>query len=187
MTTFSFDYNVAASEADEDFDPASVYAITLHGDVGRATRFETKTLLDNTPRALLKLRTGLMPQEKKFFVNKTKGNFDHLLSEHYTWYVARNDGKPMQTAELQYAFLLQASAQSEEPTFSIPLSTLRVLLNAPEPLSHYLVDALSNAELGQGGVHIPDLEIAAGLLELGFIGATSTRHIYALMDIAVIG
>jgi hypothetical protein len=187
MTTFSFDYAHCATESEDGFDPATIYTITLYGDAGPATRFETRTILDNTPRALLKLRTDRLPQGEKFVVDKTKGYFDHLPSEHYTWRVARKDGKPIHLAELQFAFLLKATKQNKEPIFSIPLSTLRALLTAPEPLTHYLVDALSDAEPGQGGVHIPDLEVAAGLLELGVICVTSTRHMYALMDIAIVG
>lgn len=187
MTTFSFDYAHAATESEDGFDPATIYTITLYGDAGPATRFETRTILDNTPRALLKLRTDRLPQGEKFVVDKTEGYFDHLHSEHYTWHVARKDGKPIHLAELQFAFLLKGTKHQEEPILSIPLSTLRALLTASEPLTHYLVDALSDAEPGKGGVHIPDLEIAAGLLELGVICVTSTRHMYALMDIAIVG
>jgi hypothetical protein len=187
MTTFSFDYQLAATESDEVLDPTSTYTITLHGDAGMPTRFEMNTLLDETPSALVKLRFATRPQHEKFLIDRKVGHFDHLRSEHYTWHVARNDGKPMQTHEVQYAFFTQAMGRPEEPVFSIPHSTLQVLLTGAEPLIQALTSALRNAQIGQADVNIPDPQIAAGLIELGLITPSAARDVYALMDIAVIG
>ncbi|MBV6324896.1 hypothetical protein [Duganella violaceipulchra] len=184
MHTFSFQYTSSTDDTDYGM-PEGGYAITLHGDTGKPTRFELESVMGNTPRAFLRLAANAAPQELKFEIKDERDQLDHLRSKHYVLHVVRNDGRPMQQHEVQLALLLYTMERTTEPVFSLPGSTLRTLLLAERSLSEALVAAMENATPWQRDVHILDEGVAAGLVELGLVTPTDEADHYALMDIEV--
>lgn len=184
MATFSFNYILETVETEARL-PATGYTIILEGDVGKPTRFEIDSVMDNTARAALKLATSPAQQNLKFEIDEKRGKLDDLRSKHYIWNVKRNDGNPMQQHELQLAFLMYAMERNREPVFSIPRSTLQQLLMVEKSHSQALVTGLYDAAPLQREVHIADGRTAACLVELGIISPADSPDQYVLMDIKV--
>jgi hypothetical protein len=181
MPTLSFDFKFVSNPENID-PPANGYSITLHGDFGKATRFETDCVLGHTPAACLKLRSNSTHSEPIEMQVKPY-ELPLLRSSHYTWSVQRNDGEPLGPAEVQFAFLMRVTQPPLEPSYVVPLSALVALVAADKTLSHAFIDALTDIEPGQREVCIHEQFVAAGLVDLGLIVPSKVSDQYALMDI----